>query len=175
MKNKIILSSMFATILLLTLPSISSVELEQIKDAVEQDLICELKNYSISELRIFLNGNLQKVDYNNFVKKLNKIYTLFNYDLDEDTPQPQCIMLFLFMYVVFNTISKGITFVVALINAAIDFFGLIIAEIMSLALVIVRFILKVFVVYLIAYFVTAAIIDISVLCLFLLLMIIAGG
>jgi hypothetical protein len=174
MKFKLILFAIFSTTIFCTLPVISSVELNQIKDAKEQQILKIYNNYQISKYKNIINIKYEKIEYKTFFKNLNIICNGQDKNLDENSPQQQCVILFIFLTVLFSTIARGATFVIALINTAIDFFGAIFTKFLSLAIEIIKFILKIFVVYMIAYFITAAFIDLSVLCIFLIIILLTG-
>jgi hypothetical protein len=157
-----------------TLPVISSVEINQVKDAKEQQIFKIFNSYQISNYKNLINKKYEKFDYKTFFENLNIVCNGQNDNLNENTPEQQCVIFVLFLTVLFRTIARGATFIIALINTAIDFFGAIFINFLSVAIEIIKFILKIFVLYMIAYFITAAFIDLSVLCLFLIIILLTG-
>ena len=114
-----------------------------------------------------LSGEIKNIDMRNALEELTE-------KLKDNLTQPQCIILFIALITFLQKFGKILSFIFAIVSAVIDTFGTILGKLTALTIAMLKPIIKITVFGLMAYFSIAAIIDTSFLCIFILLIILAG-
>ena len=133
MKKKLIFGSFFAVAIILILPAIPAVELNEIEEAFESNFISELKNIELKELTEWINCqtkafNNVKIDEEQILL-VQKQISSFKFEnelqelkekLEDENVQPQCIIFsLLFLIVLTKLVCKVIGGIIGL------FFGMV--------------------------------------------------
>jgi hypothetical protein len=157
------------------MPSIPAIEYSVSIDAKETNIITKIQNFNIKKYHENIKNfnmpesrkDIRNLKISSFIEKL-KEKQIDNLD------NSKCIVLLLnFIIFLFNIFEKILNFVFGIISTIIDVIIIILSKIISLTIALITPIIKLVVIGFIAYFTIAALIDISFLFVFLLL-ILAG-
>jgi len=176
MKQKIIFESILSVFILMVLPSIPAVEYDAAVKANRSSLIDELQVIDVTDIkeRIHkiniheLREEIKNIDVKNAVEELKE-------KIKDNPVQPVCIVTFIALILLLKVFGSIIGLIFAAVSAIVDVASAILGKIVTLAITILKPVVKLAVLSLIVYFVVAALIDLSFLCMFLLLIILTGG
>jgi len=176
MKKKIIFGSILSVFILMLLPSIPAVEYDVAVKANERSLIYELQGIDVTDFKeriqkinIYeLREELKNIDIRNIVEELNE-------KIKDNPIQNQLIITFMALILILKVFGSIIGLIFTAVSAIVDVASAILGRIITLALTILKPIVKLTIVGLIVYFAIAALIDLAFLCMFFLLIILTGG
>jgi len=176
MKKKIIFASVLSVFILMLLPSIPAVEYDVAIKANETSFIDRIQNINMAEFK----EKIQNMDIHEFREKIKNIDARSAIEelkeiSEDNSAQPQCVILFITLIVLLKVFGTIIGLIFAAVGVIVDIIGILLVKIVALAFAILKPIIKLTVLGLMAYFTIAAIIDLSFLCFFLLLIILTGG
>jgi len=160
----------------MVLPSIPALEYDAAMKANESNLIDELKGVDVTDFqeRIQkiniheLREELKNIDVRNAVEQLKE-------KIKDNPGQPQCIVTFMALILLLKLFVSIIGLIFAAVSTIVDVASIILNKIVALTFAILKPIIKLTILSLIAYFLIAAIIDLSFLCIFLMLILLTGG
>ena len=176
MKQKIIFGIILSVFILMVLPSIPAVEYDAAVKANESSLIDELQGIDVTDFKERiqkiniheLREELKNIDLKNAVEELKE-------KIKDNPAQPQCIVTFIALILLLKLFGSIIGLIFAAVSVIVDAASVILGKIVALTFAILKPIIKLTVLSLIVYFTIASIIDLSFLCMFLLLILLTGG
>ena len=176
MKKKIIFVSILSVFILMILPSITAVEYDVAIKANESYLIDELQGIDLTVFK----ERIQKINIHEFREGLKDIdvkltVQVLKGKIKDNTAQPQCIFTLMALIMLLKVLGTIIGSIFAAVSVIVDVVGVILGKIVALTLTVLKPIIKLAVLSLITYFVIAGTIDLSFLCIFILLIILTGG
>ena len=176
MKKKIIFGSILSVFILMILPSIPAVEYDVAVKANESRFIDGIQNIDVAEFK----EKIQNMDIHEFREEIKNIDVRSAVEglkeiLKDNPAQPQCIVTLMALIILLMVLGAIVGSIFAAVSAVIDIVSILLVRIAALAFAILKPIIKLTVLGLVAYFTIAAIIDLSFLCFFLLLILLTGG
>ena len=176
MKQKIIFTSILSIFIIMVMPSIPAIEFDAHVKANESILINELQGIEIRDFK----ERIQKINIHEFREGLKDIdvkltVQVLKGKIKDNTAQPQCIFTLMALIMLLKVLGTIIGSIFAAVSVIVDVVGVILGKIVALTLTVLKPIIKLAVLSLITYFVIAGTIDLSFLCIFILLIILTGG
>lgn len=176
--NKVLLYGVMLCItLLILMPVIPAVEYQASETAVEEQFTEDL-------LSLATTGEGSATTPTRFVSFLAWIRETIGMNdrselklaMGDTSPQPQCILLsLLLLRFIFRLVTTIVSVIMRIVSKIIDFTTQLLKKIINFIIALVKPIVKLVVIFLVFYFICAAVIDIIFLIVFLLLTVLPGG
>ena len=176
--NKVLLYGVMLCItLLMLMPAIPAVEYQASETAVKEQFTEDLLSFATpgegsattpTHFASFLTWIRQTLGIND-----RSELKLSTGDL---SPQPQCILLsLLLLRFMFRLVTTIVSVIMRIVSKVIDFTTQLLKKIINFIIALVKPIVKLVVIFLVFYFICAAVIDMMFLIIFLLLTVLPGG